>query len=251
MDNKISKLTHTEKLLYIGLILNANDYGCFRYSYAEIKGKIFTFDIDINEGSVQSMIDKFISLGLLKNSNDIYYFPKWFEYQSIRYLEKTLFDIPKEVLEKCPEGIKRYNWRELKQTKEIKNIEAKPPTRKHKPDKSLDFITYWKKIGLKGCLTLQSLDASLSIKGIGRKSFKEHINNLLAREPYKSSWKQILFCLRNNKWFMGIDNPEKHAHWHGSIEYLLKNEHQGVNVWNEYHEILKDNKDYPNEESNI
>ena len=46
---------------------------------------------------------------------------------------------------------------------------------------------------------------------------------------------------------MGIDNPEKHANWHGSISYLLKNEDRGVQAWNEYHEVLSKNKDYPND----
>ena len=198
MDDKIAHLSKTEKLLFIGLLLYANDYGCFKLSYPELKAKIFLFDDNITQSIILDIIEKFTNMNLLKKYNeDHYYFPNWFEYQSIKYLEKPRIEIYEEALKQCPKGAIRYNWRQLKQKNEV----IEPKRKKQTEDKSIEFITYWKQIGLKGgLLNEKALDSMIKIDKAGKQTYRVHMNKLLNREPYKSSWKQILYCLSKNKW---------------------------------------------------
>jgi hypothetical protein len=86
-SDQFAELKVRERLLYIALISNADDYGCFRLDAKFWKRKVFYND-KIGAPSIQLMLDKLIRSGLIGTYNfeggQIGHHPKWKQYQKLR-----------------------------------------------------------------------------------------------------------------------------------------------------------------------
>lgn len=105
-DPKIAKLTIAERLLFVGLISNANDYGKLRGQPWIIKGHVFPAD-SITIKQVDRMLEAIRRLGLIErykiNCEEYIKLCNWDKHQKLHHPAKD--DHPNPVSGNPPESI--------------------------------------------------------------------------------------------------------------------------------------------------
>jgi len=90
------------RLLFLGLVSNADDDGRLKGSPAYLRMVVFPSD-RLSETRIQAMRDELVSAGLIKvyqdeNGNDLIWIPTWHKHQSInRYYKSQLPKHPEDT----------------------------------------------------------------------------------------------------------------------------------------------------------
>ena len=95
-DEKIAKLSDREYRIWTGLLLVANDYGCFRESYFAIQLKMPAFQA--SEKEIKDTMNKLVEIGIgdryIYEGDKFFYFLQWERYQRTRCTRSKIFPEP-------------------------------------------------------------------------------------------------------------------------------------------------------------
>lgn len=85
-NEDFAKLSDKGKLLYIGLLTLADDYGRLKNNPSVLRSQIFLYDDDLKNSEVAELVKKIADVGLIElYQNDEYlYHPNWFKFQILR-----------------------------------------------------------------------------------------------------------------------------------------------------------------------
>lgn len=85
-NEDFSKLTDKEKVLYVGLVTLADDYGRLKANPAILKSQIFMYDDTMKNDQVMKMLKKIHTTGLivLYDQDRHLFHPNWEKYQILR-----------------------------------------------------------------------------------------------------------------------------------------------------------------------
>lgn len=102
-DPKITKLSRDARLLFIGLISNANDYGKLRGTPSTIRSKIFPEDVEVSLETIEDWLNQMAALKLIIRYNiggePFVYILNWPKHQPLHNPSKDEFsDPPKDLL---------------------------------------------------------------------------------------------------------------------------------------------------------
>jgi hypothetical protein len=111
-DLKIGKLSHSARMLYIGMWVFADDWGVIKGSIPLLKGWIFPFD-DISNSQMIEIIGELEAIERIQkfetNGESYFYIPKFNCHQKINRPSETIKnpDPPKELIEPKNEDLTR------------------------------------------------------------------------------------------------------------------------------------------------
>lgn len=85
-NESFAQLTDKGKILYIGLIILADDYGRLKNNSHFFRSQIFLYDEELKTKEISDLVVKLDELGLIKlyENNQYLYHPNWFKFQILR-----------------------------------------------------------------------------------------------------------------------------------------------------------------------
>jgi len=85
-NEDFAKLSDKEKILYVGLITLADDYGRLKVNLPALRSQIFLYDEDLKSSDLLIYLQNIANNGLiyLYENNQYIEHPNWFKYQMLR-----------------------------------------------------------------------------------------------------------------------------------------------------------------------
>ena len=100
-DEKLSKVSHSARLLYIGLWNISDDYGVIQGDTRYIHGQIFPYEMNLDVGKLLNELAKIRRIFKCEHNGNIYYYiPTFNIHQKINRASTIFRNVPAEVREK-------------------------------------------------------------------------------------------------------------------------------------------------------
>lgn len=200
---EIKKCSFRQRILWIGIILESDDYGFLKGDCGLLRSKIFPYD-DLRNADVTEDLKEFVSLGLIESfeiDKDHYVRIKNFErYQNLHSVKK----LPSKIAPLYNKHVLKLADSNKDSVKEIDNESYNKF--------EVEIVDYWNDF-----VKVHPVLSSVIRVSVERRT---HLKNRFLDKHFKESYKEVIDKISKSRFLLG--NNERS--WKVFFDWLIQNE---------------------------